>query len=283
MSLINFHTEKYSQGIGGILFKILIYIFILLLPLSAIFGQTQFTQRFQNFEGTIVVYDQNTDSSMIFNQDRAKIRFSPFSTFKIPNSIIALETGIVTDVDQFIKWDGQKYPAQDWWPAAWNGEHNLRSGIKYSVVPLYRHIASQIGEERMKHYVDEFDYGNRDISSGIDNFWLNGSLAISALEQIDFLRKFYPGRLNVSPKTVSAVKSILIQEKTGTYTFSAKTGGGYLDKEQTRALGWLVGYVEKDENVYYFALNIEGRSFDEIREPRIVITKNILKDLGIIQ
>ena len=263
--------------------KMRIIFWVLVVFLFTLFGQTKLDDNFKNFKGTIVVYDQQSDTYTIFNEKRAATQYSPFSTYKIPNSIIALETKVVSDIDQVVKWDEQKYPAKEWWPKTWDGKHNLKSAIKYSVVPVYRHIANLIGDEKMQSYVIDFDYGNKEISSGIDNFWLNGSLKISALEQIEFLKKFYQGQLMVSPKTTKLVKSILIQEQTENYKLSGKTGAGYIDQGRNVALGWYIGYVEKDDNVYFFALNIEGQSFNEILKPRIEIAKSILKEMGIIE
>lgn len=272
-----------KENRGLLMIKFRMSCVILLTVVSTISGQTRLSELFNGFEGTIVIYDAKADSYTVVNDERARTRYSPFSTFKIPNSIIALETGVISDTGQVVEWDPAKYPTEDWWPNSWQGKHNLRSAIKYSVVPFYRHLATQVGAQRMRQYVELFDYGNQDISSGIDTFWLNGSLKISAFEQIEFLKKFYNNQLSVSPGTIQMVKSILVQEVTDVYTLSAKTGGGYLDEGQSQALGWYVGYVEKEDNVYYFALNIEGKSFTEIQKPRIEITKNILKEAGIIR
>lgn len=260
-----------------------IIILFLLTVVSTLFGQTKLDEHFNTFKGTMAIYDQQADAYTIINEERAARRYSPFSTFKIPSSIIALETGTVSDVNKTLEWDKQKYPKEDWWPATWAGEHNLKSAIKYSVVPLYRHVASQIGTKKMKAHIVAFDYGNKDISSGIDNFWLGGSIKISGLEQVKFLKKFYNGQLKASSKTIDSVKSILIQESTENYTLSYKTGAGYPGKDRKYALGWLVGYVEKQDNVYFFALNIDGPSFSEILKPRIEIAKSILKEIGITQ
>ncbi len=264
--------------------RIMIKYQLLLLLLSASFlsGQSKLDDNFMNFDGTIVIYNQNSDTLTIVNEKRAATRYSPFSTFKIPHSIIALEMQIVSNTEQVVKWDEKKYPVENWWPDTWNGEHNLKSAFKYSVVPVYRHIASLIGGEMMQSYVVSFDYGNKDISSGIDNFWLNGSLQITAFEQIEFLRKFYNGQLKISAKTTKSVKNILIQEQTENYKLCAKTGAGYIDQNRKVALGWYVGYLEKPDNVYFFALNIEGQTFNEIVKPRIEITKSIFKELGVI-
>ena len=255
---------------------------ILLTILLAGCNQTDLSKYFGDFKGTIVLFDQNSDQYTMVDETRANTRFTPFSTFKVPNSIIALETGVVSDVDQILDWDTLKYPAEDWWSKTWSGKHNLKSAIKYSVVPFYRNIASLIGSEKMQTYVTKFNYGNTNISSGIDNFWLNGSLKISAYEQVEFLRKFYTGKLATSLHSINSVKLILIQESGNDYSLSYKTGAGYINAERNAALGWLVGYVEKQDNVFYFALNIEGKTFEEVLSPRIEITKSILRALHII-
>jgi len=111
-------------------------------------------------------------------------------------------------------------------------------------------------------------------------FWLNGTIKISADEQIRFLKKFYQGKLGFSKKNTAAVKEIVVLEKTDDYTFSAKTGGGVV--KNGHAVGWYVGYVEREGNVYFFALNIDGTSFESIRAKRIEITRSVMKALGII-
>ena len=108
---------------------------------------------------------------------RCAERFSPCSTFKIPNSIIGLETGVVRDADTVIPWDQQKYPKQDWWPESWTDRvHDLRSAFKYSFVPYYRALATRVGAEAMQRYVHQFHYGNEDIGSSLDAFWLDGTI-----------------------------------------------------------------------------------------------------------
>jgi beta-lactamase class D len=136
----------------------------------------------------------------------------------------------------------------------------------------------------MSEFVKKFNYGNMDISSGVDSFWLGGSIAISAMEQVDFLKKFFDNKLGVKESTTKLVKEILIQEKGDGYTLSAKTGGGggFLKNDTSRALGWYVGYVEKGDRVNFFALNIEGKSTAAIKNVRVEITKAVLKELGIL-
>lgn len=239
---------------------------------------------FKDTKGAFVLYDQKNDRYVRYNEERCRERFSPKSTFKIPNSLIGLETGVIRDADFVIQWNRQKYPPQDNWTQEpfkhWGQDHTLRSAFKYSVLWYYRELALSVGQQRMKRLVAAFDYGNENISGGIDNFWLNGGLKISADEQVEFLKRLYAGRLPVSKRSTEIVKDILVMEKTSDYKLSAKTGGGSV--AEGTYIGWFVGYVETKGNVYFFATNIEGTSFQGIREKRIEVTKRILAELGVL-
>ncbi|MGH9936293.1 MAG: class D beta-lactamase [Blastocatellia bacterium] len=233
---------------------------------------------FQNTEGAFVLYDLKNDRYLRYNERRCRERFSPFSTFKIPNSLIGLETGVVKDAEFVIPWDSQKYPAQNSLMPEWNRDQTLRSAFKYSVVWYYRELAKGVGDPRMKKWVAELGYGNQDTSGGIDRFWLQSSLRISADEQIEFLKKLYREQLPASKRSIEIVKDIMTLEKTADYKLSAKTGGGPLS--EGKYIGWFVGYLEAKGNVYFFAINLEGDSFASIRARRINLTKQILTDLG---
>src|SRR6185503_36295 len=233
---------------------------------------------FKTTVGAFVLYDSKHDRYIRYNESRCRRRFSPKSTFKIPNSLIGLETGAIRDAEFVIAWNRQKYPPQDNWNQEpfvhWAQDHTLRSAIKYSVVWYYRELALRVGEQRMKKYVTAFNYGNKNISRDIDNFWLDGSLKISADEQVEFLKTFYAGRLPVSKRSTEIVKDILVLENTPAYKLSAKTGGGSI--AEGKYIGWFVGYLETKGDVYFFATNIEGANFAEIREKRIELSKEIL-------
>jgi len=140
---------------------------LLILMVSSSQAYAQFEDHFGAFKGTIVIYDQQNDRYTIHN---------------------AVETDVVADINSTLIWDKKSYPEEAWWPRSWIKQHNLKSAIKHSVVPLYRDIAWKIGTERMTAFLTRFDYGNQDISSGIDSFWLNGSIKISATEQVRFLQ-----------------------------------------------------------------------------------------------
>jgi beta-lactamase class D len=261
--------------------------FLLLMCLPPISAAAQdLKQYFKETEGCFTLYDLKGDRYLRYNEERSRRRFSPFSTFKIPNSLIGLETGVIKDAEFVIPWDRVKYPSDGWntEPSIhWGQDHNLRTAIKYSVVWYYRELARRVGEEPMRRMVAQLGYGNQDVSSGLGSpnlfeaFWLNGSLRISADEQVEFLKAFYQGRLPVSKRSSDIVKEIITLEQTDSYKLSGKTGGG---PAGDRALGWFVGYLEAKDNVYFFALNIEGANFAAVRDKRIDLAKRILAGLG---
>ena len=215
------------------------------------------------------------------NDERCAERYRPFSTFKIPNSLIGLEAGRLKDADSIIEWDPKQYPPQDWWPAIWTERvHDLRSAFRYSHVPFYRTLAGQIGYEKLAQQVKDFGYGNQNIAGNLDSFWLDGELAISADEQIAFLQRFYNEQLGVSAHSTAVVKDIFVRDRAGVATLSAKTGTG--EAEDGKTLAWLVGYVEQAEAVHYFAFNVSADESASVSpEWRIATVEAVLTAEGL--
>jgi beta-lactamase class D len=225
-------------------------------------------------DGTFVGY--KTDDYLVIASDKnrsgeAKL---PASTYKIPNSIIALETGVVGDPDKDIfKWDGVVRSID-----AWNKDHTMRSAIAASAVPVYQEIARRIGQERMQKYVDLFEYGNRDIGGGIDQFWLTGNLRIDPVQQVDFVDRLRRGTLPVSKRSQDLVRDILPVTKVGDSTIRAKSGllGAEIGKP---SLGWMVGWAEKGSAQTVFALNLDVREPHHIAD-RMKLTQQCLSDIS---
>jgi beta-lactamase class D len=226
--------------------------------------------------GTFVGYKTEEYVIVASDKDRSGEAMLPASTFKIPNSVIALETGVVGDPDKDVfKWDGVARSIE-----AWNRDHTLRTAIAASVVPVYQEIARRIGAERMQKYLDLFEYGNRDIGGGIDQFWLTGKLRIDPVQQIDFVDRLRRGVLPVSKRSQELVRDILPVTKSGDSIIRAKTGllGAELGKP---SLGWVVGWAEKGSASTVFALNIDVREPRHIAD-RINLAQQCLTDIGAI-
>jgi beta-lactamase class D len=231
---------------------------------------------------TFVLLNGATGEIQQVNTGRAKTRFSPFSTFKIPNSVIGLETGVIASAEQTLTYDKEKYPIQAWWPPVWKlPQYNLASALKYSVVPIYRQLAVDIGKKSMQNHVDKFHYGNQDISSGLDNFWLNGSLKISAIEEVHFLEKLMTNQFSLKAQSLKELKEVMLMKETSEYKLHAKTGAGKVDDGSM--LGWYVGFVENAEGVHYFAFNFNRDTYGEMKASRMKIATNHLKQAGVIK
>lgn len=252
-------------------------IIIILLALAInTFSQKEISDYFEDKVGCFVLYDFNNDQYIRYNTERCEQRFLPASTFKIPNSLIILETGAIPDENYIIKWDSVD---RGW--DKWNMDHDLRSALKYSAVWVYSKLAEKVGREKYEYYLDKLDYGNKTIGDRVDYFWLDWSLRISANEQIEFLKKFVKNDLPFSQRSIDMVKDIMIVDETDNYILRAKTGLG--DAKDGIYTGWYVGYVEANDNVYVFALNMEEANYEKIKsQVRIDLTKNILKELGIL-
>jgi len=225
--------------------------------------------------GTMVIYDKAKEKYYRYNQPRAAERFTPASTFKIPNSLFGLESGIITNETHLLKWDGVKR-----WREEWNHDNTLASAIKYSVVWYYQELARQVGREKSEKYLKDIGYGNCRIGEKVDYYWLDNSLKISAEEQIAFLKRFYDYKLPFSKRTVDIVKKIMLEEKYKNSVMRFKTGTG--NKEDGTWIAWLVGYVERKGNVYFFAFNVEAPTFEKVDKLRNEISRKILKQTKIL-
>lgn len=241
-----------------------------------------------NFVGGFSIYDLKTDKYIQYDTEHCKKRFSPCSTFKIPNSLIGLETRVIADTGFVIKYDSILHPKDSFQLANepfkhWYEDLSLKRAIKYSCVWYYQELARRVGQEQMKKMVDALDYGNKDISSGLDTYWLCGSIQISINEQIEFLKKLYLNKLNgFSDKNINAVKSIMLYETTSDYRLYGKTGGG--DCWDDKVIGWYVGFVETESGTKIFAVNIIVNNFGDLKNNlQIELTKKILKELKIIK
>jgi beta-lactamase class D len=226
-------------------------------------------------EGSILIYDSNNNRTYEHNPQRNTRAMTPASTFKIFNAMVALETGVIADDVAILTWDGIHRDI-----AAWNHDTNLRQAFKDSTVWFYQVLARKAGRDRMQQWIDRIGYGNRQIGTAqdIDRFWLQGPLQITPKQQIEFLQRLHRGDLPFSQRTMDLVKDIMVREQTPAYTMRGKTG--WLNSTKPE-LGWFVGYLEQNKNVYFFATTIDMRK-PEDAPSRIEITRRSLKDLGLL-
>lgn len=236
------------------------------------------------YTGTFVLLDPATETLIIAESQPsadtpalAETGFVPASTFKIPTSLIALETGVADGPEFPLAWDGVVRDVE-----SWNRDHTLRTAYQNSTVWYYQELARRIGPERMQHFVDAFDYGNQDIAGGIDQFWLSGALRITPRQQVEFLRRLHQAELPVSDAALAILlDDIMVHERRADGTvIRAKTGWA---DEGERNVGWFVGSVERPDHTraYFATLILAGTPApDSFRTDRIDLSFALLGELG---
>lgn len=244
-------------------------------PVSKI--RKDFEKYYHSFdvEGCFMLYNRKENSYLVYRPDLAGKGFLPASTFKICNSMIGLETGVISDENFVIPWDSVLRQKPEW-----NADSDLKNAFKNSTVWYYQELARRVGPEKMKYWLDKADYGNKNCSGQIDQFWLSGKLRISAQQQIDFLKRLHDNELPFSKRSMAIVKKIMITQDTLNYVLRSKTGWSFQDNKD---IGWNVGYVETQQNEYYFANFIQSSEINnDFARARTEIAMQILKDLKII-
>jgi beta-lactamase class D len=229
-------------------------------------------------KGCILIYDKKNDIYQIYNSARCEQGFLPASTFKILNSLIGLETGVITDENMVIPWNGDSSSVQEW-----NRDHTLASAIQYSVVPYFQEVARRIGPDRMNEFVDDSDYGRMDISKEtIDRFWLWGDSRITPWEQMNFILHFYTNKLPFSQENIDLVKKLIILKKTDKWTFSGKTG---MTVQDNNNVGWLVGYLEENGNTWLYVCNVESGqdNTEKFKESRRGVVEKVFQSMGLME
>ena len=202
----------------------------------------------------------------------------PASTFKIPNSIIALETGVVANDSTLFKWNGEKRSM-----AIWEQDLIFKDAFRLSCVPCYQDVARRIGVDRMNTYLKKLNYGHMVVdSTNIDLFWLEGKSTINQMEQIDFLTRLYNSQLPIQARTEQIIKRMMVIEENPKFKLSGKTGWSIRNGNNN---GWFVGFLETKSKAYFFATNIEPEeafNMDMFAKIRTEITMQALKGLQII-
>lgn len=229
--------------------------------LENIFKKTKIT-------GTIVISSLQGNKEYIYNNSRAIKRYIPASTFKIPNTLIALEERVIQDEYEIIKWDGKKRFYE-----LWNKDQTLQSAISLSCVWCYQKFAKQIGDDKYLYYLNKLQYGNEKTGLDVSTFWLEGDMKISAVEQISFLKKLYKNDLPFKQKYIDITKKILTVKTTENYIIKAKSGW-------SGKIGWYIGYVETKNDIWFFALNADIKK-EELKYRKKIVME-ILKIKNII-
>ena len=245
-------------------------------------------------DACFILRDHSHETIHLYNRDRCLERFTPASTFKIFNSLVALETGIARDDAFTIPWDSVVRRPE------WDHNMDMREAFRVSNLPFYQAIAKRVGRQNYQHYLDTVRYGNMKIGDSVNRFWIDNSLKISADEQVGFVKKLYFEELPFLVRTQSIVKSMMLREDTARNRLYYKTGTATSSPGKT--IYWVVGYLEhvlpvnEDPNSmnksgvrnypYFYAMNFEVADSNHSRDwaaVRLEILHKILSDYGALR
>ena len=288
LNITSYHPETSWNKIKGYLIFLLITILCLestnlipvlakkdnvLLPSTGDVIYEDLTAFFPEYDGCFVLYDQNADTWQIYNKSLATQRVSPDSTYKIYSALFALENQYITPFFNTLDWNGQKYSISEW-----NQKQTLTTALQNSVNWYFQTLDQKADLTELNQFYKKIGYGNHDLSGGISNFWLESSLKISPLEQVELLKKLYTNEFHFQKQNVQTVKSALMLSSSNNGALYGKTGTGKVNGQNIN--GWFIGYIESAGNTYFFATNIRSDA-NATGAAASEITLDILKEKNI--
>jgi beta-lactamase class D len=199
-------------------------------------------------QGTLVIAGAAEGRTIVHNDARAIVRFTPASTFKVFNTLIALQEQVVEGPHSVLRWDGTRHDFPDW-----NRDQTLESAFRVSCVWCYQDFASRIGAEAYRNHLRGADYGVLREPFEVTTFWLDGALRVSALDQIELLRRIHRRVLPFDAASYDTLAALMVVERTSRFVLRAKTGWGARAQPQ---IGWYVGWLETQGATIFFALNM---------------------------
>ena len=270
-NIANYHPASFQKKIYSFFTYLLITIFFLgcipMLSIQAIDkNHYSFKEQGKNItyidlnasfgknKGSFILYDATKDSWQIYNKKYATTRISPVSTYKIYSALFALESKIIFPEQSFLPWNGQHYKYN-----LWNTDQTLKSAMQNSVTWYFQAIDQQTDLSTIRNYIQKIGYGNQIVDGDISSYWADSSLKISPIEQVEMLKKFYYNQFDFSPENIDTVKNSIRLFSTDTGTLYGKTGTEEVNGHNVS--GWFIGYIERDNHIYFFATNIQNEEF----------------------
>ena len=228
---------------------------------------------FNGYEGSFVLYDRNNDAWNIYDMEHATLRTAPNSTYKIYDALFGLEEGVIAPNDSFMAWNGADYPFE-----AWNADQDLYSAMQSSVNWYFEEIDKQLGSSTIQNYIRKIGYGNENVSPDLSSYWMQGTLKISPVEQVELLTVLHNNSFDFAPENVNAAKNAICLFSSEGKNFYGKTGTGRVDGQDVN--GWFVGLLETAGNTYFFATNIQAAE-NATGSKASEISLSILSDMDI--
>lgn len=232
-----------------------------------------YSDYFGDTSGSAVLYDMKADVYKIYNPNAITKRIAPCSTCKIYSALNALEQGIITPASNTLQWDYLNRSV-----SSWNGNQNLSSAMKNSVNWYFQCLDAAAGAKQLQEFYTSIGYGNEYVGSNTAYYWNGSALKISPLEQVELLIKLYTNEFGFDEYNINAVKEALYLSENDNAKLYGKTGTGKVGSNDVS--GWFIGYVETPNNVYFFAVNLQGHDHAN-GDVAAKITYSIFNTMGI--
>ncbi|MCH6268833.1 BlaR1 family beta-lactam sensor/signal transducer [Neobacillus citreus] len=226
---------------------------------------------FKGYKGSFVLYDSSKKQYQIYNREMSEQRVSPDSTYKIYSALFALESNVISPNNNNQVWDGEIYPFPEW-----NQNQNLATALSRSVNWYFQNTDREVGRKPLQDYFHKIKYGNEDLSGNLDSYWMESSLKISPIEQVQLLSQLEENQWGFKAENIKAVQKALLIDEQKNGQLYGKTGTGMVNGKNVN--GWFIGFVDKGEDRFYFAINIQDKDGLAQGSKAAEIAKQILHD-----
>lgn len=209
--------------------------------------EADFDDLFHGTEGCAVVYDRNGDRYTAYNREKITRRLPPCSTYKICSALNALDLGLIQPQSSTLPWDGTQYGNP-----SWNRDQDLPYAMRASTNWYFQQLDRMAGIRQLAGFYEKIGYGNQTLGRDASAYWNGSALRISPLEQVELLSRLHRNAYGFRAENLQAVfDSIRLSSVDGAVLYG-KTGTGSLDGQNIA--GWFIGFVERGDNVYFFAV-----------------------------
>lgn len=229
---------------------------------------------FDGYDGSFVLYDSSNKQYQIHNQEMSQQRISPNSTYKIYSALFGLEANVITPNNNDREWNGTINPYKEW-----NKDQTLSTALSQSVNWYFKDIDREVGKEQLQYYFNKINYGNKNLSADLGNYWMESSLKISPIEQVKLLSELEQNKYNFRERNIHAIEKALLIDKQTDKQLYGKTGTGAVNGKSVN--GWFIGFVKKEDHTYYFAANIQNKNGQATGSMAAKIATRILHDKNI--
>ena len=158
-------------------------------------------------------------------------------------------------------------------------KHDTSSWVSLDSVNYYNTIIEKIGRTAILKTIDSLHYGKGIVSNDLNNFWNNGSLLITADEQLGFIKKLYFGQLAFQKKSQDILKKMILKEDNASYQLSYMIGS----EKSIDPNFWIVGYVEENKHPYFFVMHLKSNNAQFDNASLVNLLKTILLQQGFLK